>query len=173
MNFQPNAFALSVIFLFGPHSATSSAAHLADRLGRPIETTITALVESPQKFNGRRVHVFASFHSDGVHFSVLMEPNCGLFNGTSKTPPPNQRQCSRGIAADSAKTIDDAGDRALDEALAKGGRGTADKHITAEFTGRFRCVPSCASPKHFNLEIERTENVKVELKDMKPHRPTS
>jgi hypothetical protein len=30
----------------------------------------------------------------------------------------------------------------------------------------------CASPKYLSLEIERVENLKVEMKDLKPHRPT-
>jgi hypothetical protein len=35
----------------------------------------------------------------------------------------------------------------LDRAMEKGLRGTEDKYITAEFTGIFRCVPSCAATK--------------------------
>ena len=124
-------------------------------------------------FNGRHVHVFASFHSDGIHLSVLKEPNCGLFDGTSKTPPSNQPQCAKGIApAGSTESTDDEGEQALYQALAQGQRGTIDKHITAEFTGIFRCDP-CTSRKYFKLEIERTKNISVTMKDVNPHRPTS
>ena len=140
---------------------------------KPTETTITALVEASAKFSGKRVHVFASFHTDGIHESALMEPNCGLLDGTSKTPPPSQPQCARGIVpTNSTKAGDDPGKQSLDRELAQGNRSTRDKHITAEFTGIFRCIPSCASPKYFSLEIERVANLKVEMKDLKPHRPT-
>lgn len=136
------------------------------------ETTVTALVEKSAKFSGKRVRVSASFHSDGIDFSVLMEPNCGLFDATSKTPPPGEPQCYRGIVPkESDKAENDPGNKDLDRALAKGERSTNDKHITAKFTGVFRCVPSCVSPKYFALEFERVENLKVEMKDLRPHRP--
>jgi len=137
---------------------------------KPVETTITHLIESGAKFNGKRVRIPASFHTDGIERSVLLEPNCG-----SKTPPlADAPQCGRGVApVDSDKAKNDPGNADLDRALAQSGRaGTMDKHITAEFTGIFRCVPSCASPKYFSFEIERVENLKVETKDLKPHRPT-
>ena len=73
------------------------------------------------------------------------------------------------MESDNAENV--PGNQDLDRALAQGERSTRDKHITAEFTGIFRCVPSCASPKYFTLEIERVENLKVEMKDLKPHRP--
>jgi len=60
-------------------------------------TTITALVRKSAMFNGKRVTVIASLHSDGIHTIALMEPNCGRFDGTSKTPPPGQPQCFRGV----------------------------------------------------------------------------
>ena len=136
---------------------------------KPVETTITQLIESGPKFNGKRVRILASFHTDGIERTVLLEPNCG-----SKTPPPGAPQCSRGVSpVDSDKAESDPGNADLDRALAQSGRaGTMDKHITAKFTGIFRCVPFCASPKYFSLEIERVENLKVEMKDLKPHRPT-
>lgn len=144
------------------------------RPAKPIGTTMTELVESSGKFSGKRVRVFASFHSDGREHTVLMEPNCGQFNRTSETPPQGEPQCGRGvIPLDSHKAENDPGSAALNQALAQNPLlGTTDKHITAEFTGIFRCVPSCPSPKYFSLEIERVENLKVEMKDLKPHRPT-
>jgi hypothetical protein len=136
---------------------------------KPLETTITELVASSRKFSGKRVHVRASYHSDGRENDVLMEPNCG----TSKTNPPGESQCGRGVVPfDAQEAESDPGSHALDRALAQGERGTMDKYITAEFTGRFRCVPSCARAKWFKLEIERVENLQVEMKDLKPHRPT-
>jgi len=144
------------------------------RPAKPIGTTITALVESSAKFSGKRVRVFASFHADGIEHSVLMEPNCGQPNRTSKMPPQGEPQCGRGVVpVDSDKAENDPGNAALDRALAQSPLlGTTDKYITAQFTGIFRCVPSCASPKYLSLEIERVENLKVEMKDLKPHRPT-
>src|SRR5215469_2228350 len=140
---------------------------------KSIETTITALVRSSAIFNRKRVRVSASFHSDGIERTVLLEPNCGLPDGTSKTPPPLEPQCNRGVMpVDSDTAEKDAGNAELDRVLAQSGRaGTMDKHITAEFTGKFRCVPSCAHAKWFELEIEGVENLRVEMKDLKPHRP--
>jgi len=141
---------------------------------RPIEATITKLVESGAKFNGKRVRALASFHSDGRENSVLMEPNCGRPNRTSEPPPQGEAQCQRGVVPrDSDRAESDPGNTALDRVLAQNPLvGTTDKYITAEFTGIFRCVPSCTSPKYFSLEIERVENLKVEMKDINPHPPT-
>jgi hypothetical protein len=137
----------------------------SDKFG---ETTITALITKSATFNGKRVRVFASFHSDGIERSVLMEPNCG----EPETPSANEPQCRRGVVpTESDKAEKDPGNQSLDRALAQGNRGTMDKQITAAFTGIFRCVPSCASPKYFTLEIERVENLSVEIKDLKPHLP--
>jgi hypothetical protein len=138
----------------------------------PTATTVTTLVNTSAVFNRKRVRVSASFHSDGIERSLLLEPNCGLYDATSKTPPPGQPQCQRGIVpTESDKAENDPGNQELDRALAAGARGTSDKHVIAEFSGIFRCVPSCTFPKYFTLEIERVENVKVETKNLKPHRP--
>jgi hypothetical protein len=76
------------------------------------------------------------------------------------------------VPFDSGKAENDPGNAELDRVLAQSGvRGTMGKHITADFTGKFRCVPSCAHAKWFKLEIERVENLKVELKNLRPHRP--
>jgi len=118
------------------------------------------------------VRVFASFHTDGIERSVLLEPNCGLLDGTSKTPPPGEPQCYRGLApAESDKLEGDPTNERLDQILKQGERSTSDKHITAEFTGIFRCKPSCASTKLFVLEIERLDKLEVVMKDHRPHRP--
>jgi hypothetical protein len=140
---------------------------------KSIETTITTLITKSATFNRKRVRVFASFHSDGIEHSVLMEPNCGQPSRTSKTPSQSELQCGRGVVpVDSAKAENDAGNADLDRALAQSPLlGTTDKYITAEFTGIFRCVSSCASPKYFTLEIERVENLSVKIKDLKPHVP--
>jgi hypothetical protein len=123
-------------------------------------------------FSGKRVTVLASFHSDGIHRSVLMEPNCGQLDGTSKTPPPSEPQCARGVAPNfSDKLEDDPNYVSLKRALMQGDRSTMDKHITAAYTGILRCEPSCRSPQRLALKIERVENVQVLMKDMRPHRP--
>jgi hypothetical protein len=166
--------ALSLACLIGLCFAAELAADPQAPARKPVETTITQLIESRAKFNDKRVRVPASFHSDGIEFTLLREPNCGQPNRTSKTPPQTEPQCSRGVVpVDSDKAENDPGNAELDRVLAESGRaGTMDKHITAEFTGIFRCVPSCAHAKWFKLEIERVENLKVEMKDLKPHRPT-
>lgn len=66
---------------------------------------------------------------------------------------------------------EDPGNERLDQVLKQGERNTSDKHITAEFTGIFRCEPSCSSPKFFILEMERVEKVEVVWKNLKPHLP--
>jgi hypothetical protein len=140
------------------------------RTGDPdksVETRITALVTKSATFDGKRVRVFASFHTDGFERSVLMEPNCGQPGAAA-----NERQCRRGVVPmESDKAEKDPGNHSLDRALAQGNRSTMDKHITAAFIGIFRCDPSCASPRQLTLEIERVENLRVEMKDLEPHPP--
>ena len=141
---------------------------------KPVDATITQLVESGTRFNSKLVRVLASFHS-GRHGAVLLEPNCGLLDGTSKTPPPGEPQCYRGVVPkESNEAENDPGNADLDRALAQNPRlGTMDKYITADFTGTFRCVPSCAHAKRFELKFDRIENLKFKMIDLKPHRPTS
>jgi hypothetical protein len=135
---------------------------------KSVETTITALITKGATLSGKRVRVVASFHSDGIERSVLMEPNCGEL----EPPGANEPQCRRGVVpTESDKAEKDPGNQSLDRALAQGNRGTMDKHITAAFTGIFRCVPLCVSPKYFTLEIEQVENLSVEIKDLKHHFP--
>ena len=137
---------------------------------KPVETTVTDLVTSSMKFSGRRVSIYASYHSDGIDRDVLMEPNCGRFSGTSKAVPSGEPQCARGIVPVD-KTENDPGMEDLFRASRQGDRSTSDKHITGAFTGIFRCVPSCKSPQYFTLEIERVKNLRVEKKDLRPHKP--
>jgi len=139
---------------------------------RTIQTTITALVTSSNKFNAKRVRIFATYDTDGIHRSVLLEPNCGVFEGTSKTPPSGQPQCESGVVPrETDKLESDSNYERLLQVLNQGERSTRDKHITAEFTGIFRCKPSCTSPKFFVLEMERVEKVEVVWKNLKPHLP--
>lgn len=163
--------AFSVAFLTGHCFAPVLSVGLqADTARNPIETTITKLIKFSAKFDGKRVRVPASFHTDGIERSVLLEPNCA-----AEHSPPRAPQCGRGVVPlDSDKSRNDPGNAELDRLLAQSGRtGTMDKHITAEFVGVFRCVPSCASPKYFGLDIESVENLRVEIRDTKPHRPTN
>src|SRR6266404_1850024 len=116
----------------GVQTPALSTAHPQKAGARSAKTTITELVQSSAKFNGKRVTVFASFHGDGMHISVLMEPNCGRFDGTSKTPPAGGSQCYRGVVPlDSDKNESDPGSNELDRVMGKGLRGTEDKYITA------------------------------------------
>jgi hypothetical protein len=165
--------ALSLACLIALYFACASAADPQAPTRKPVETTITQLVGSGAKFNGKLVRVSASFHS-GRHVTLLREPNCGQPKRTAKTPPQAEPQCSRGVVPiDSDKAENDPGNADLDRALAQNPLlGTTDKYITAEFTGIFRCVPSCSHPKWFELKFDRVENLKVEMKNLKPHRPT-
>ena len=141
---------------------------------KPVDATITQLTESGAKFNGKLVRVSASFHS-GRHVTLLLEPNCGLLDGTSKTPPHGEPQCGKGVKpVESDKAENDPGNADLYRALEQNPLlGTMDKYITADFTGTFRCVPSCAHAKRFELKFDRIENLKVKMIDLNPHRPTS
>jgi hypothetical protein len=138
---------------------------------KPVEATITQLVESSAKFNGKRVRVRASYSSDGIDFDVLMEPNCGRPTDTSKATPSGEPQCARGVVPTDWPENDPGTDE-LARTSPQGARGTSGEYITADFIGRFICVPSCTSPKYFTLQIERVENVKIKMKNLKPHRPT-
>jgi hypothetical protein len=139
---------------------------------KSIKTTITALVKKRAIFNGKRVRVLASFQTDGFERSILLEPNCGLLGGTSKTPPPNEPQCHRGVVPFESDLLKgDLNNERLDQVLKQGERSTRDKHITAEFYGTFRCDPTCTSPRSLILEIERLDNLEVVMKDLKAHRP--
>ncbi len=166
--------ALSLACLIALYFASASAADPQASTRKPVETTITQLVESGAKFNGKLVRVSASFHN-GRHVTLLLEPNCGLLDGTSKTPPLGEPQCNKGvIPVESDNAENDPGNADLYRALEQNPLlGTMDKHITAEFTGKFRCVPSCSHPKWFELKFDRVENLKVQMKDLKPHRPTN
>ena len=165
--------ALSLACLIGVCFASELPAGRQASARKPVDATITQLVDSGAKFNGKFVRVSASFHS-GRHITLLLEPNCGLLDGTSKTAPQGEPQCNRGvIPVESDKAENDPGNVDLYRALEQNPLlGTMDKHITAEFTGKSRCVPSCAHPKSFELKFDRVENLKVEMKDLKPHRPT-
>jgi len=76
--------ALSLACLIAVYFAPASAADPQASTRKPLETTITQLVESGAKFNGKLVRVCASYHS-GRHVTLLLERNCGLLDGTSKT----------------------------------------------------------------------------------------
>jgi hypothetical protein len=137
---------------------------------KQVKATITQLVESSAKFNGKRVSVRASYSSDGIDFDLLMEPNCGRPTDTSKATPSGEPQCARGVVPTDWPENDPGTDE-LARTSRDGARGTSGQYITADFTGKFGCRPSCKSPKCFTLEIERVENLKIEMKDLKPHRP--
>src|ERR1041385_983161 len=86
------AFPLACLVVLTFHLNPRALAFAQQTSVKPLETTITELVASSRKFSGKRVHVRASYHSDGRENDVLMEPNCG----TSKTNPPGESQCGRG-----------------------------------------------------------------------------
>jgi hypothetical protein len=137
-----------------------------------IDTTLGELITKSARFSGKRVQLTASFQSDGIERSVLLEPNCGL-SATPKQTTSIEPQCQRGIVPRIPNEVEDHSDmQALDRVLGQGERGTRDKHVTAVFTGRFLCKPSCASPRRLILEIERVDHLEVVMRDLKPHRPT-
>jgi len=122
---------------------------------KAIETTVCEVVGDALRFVGERVRFSARFVSDGRHGSVLIDSNCG-----------------RGIEPFVADEVEQHPDiQALDRALGKGMLGTMDRRITATFTGRFVVRDSYSSWLQYALEIERIDDLKVTLVDLKPHVP--
>src|SRR5229473_729936 len=136
----------------------------------PIDTSVSDILADSRRFNGKCVRLTASFQSDGLEHSVLLEPNCDV-TGAPRQAPPVEPQCERGIIPWVPDGVEDHPDiEALDRALAKGRRGTIDKHIVATFTGRFVCKPSCTSRRGRVLEIEQVDKIDVVMKESKPRR---
>lgn len=170
-NCQKITSALCLVVGLGPcFSGQQPAASRQSQPVKQVEATITALVESSTKFNGKRVRVRASYSSDGIDHDVLMEPNCGRPTDASRATRSGEPQCVRGVVPTDWPENDPGTDE-LARTSRQGARGTDDEYITADFTGRFSCVPSCTSPKYFSLQIERVENVKIKTKDLRPHHP--
>jgi hypothetical protein len=138
----------------------------------PVDTTVTKLARKSATFNGKLVRVAASFDSDGIEHSFLLEPNCGLA-GTTMQPPTVKPECDLAISPWIPDEVENNSDiQALDRALNEGSRGTIYKHVSAVFTGKFICKPSCASAKGRILEIQKVDKLEVLPKDFKPHHPT-
>ena len=124
---------------------------------KAISTTICEIVEDPLRFVGNRVRFSARFDSDGIERSVLTDASCG-----------------RGIEPFVPDEIERHPDiEALDRALRQGMRGTMDKRIVATFTGRFVLRDSYSSHSRYVLNIERIDDLKATLVDLKPHVPRS
>src|SRR5258708_27817125 len=91
---------------------------VAQRLVKPIKTTVCEISANPTRFAGKTV-VFASrFESDGMERSVLTDSDCKDF-GLSVSTPEHFK-----------------GEDVLKKALSVGRPGTLDKTITGTFTGR-------------------------------------
>jgi len=90
------------------------------RSEEPIETTICAIVEDPGAFDKKVVRVAATFQSDGVEHSSLMDP-----------------ACSKTTVAITSGPSDVAAHSALTAAVFNGRPGTFGKEIRGVFIGRF------------------------------------
>jgi hypothetical protein len=86
----------------------------------PIETTICAIVADPAAFDKKVVRVSATFQSDGIEHSSLMD-----------------RACSKTTVAITSGPSDDAAHSALSSAVFNGRPGTFEKEIRGIFIGRF------------------------------------
>lgn len=122
---------------------------------KPVDTTVCEIVQSTQRFDGKRVRFVADFRSDGIERSVLTDSKCG-----------------RGIIPFVPDEVEHHPDvEAFDRATDTGRLGTRDRRIVATFTGRFIRNLNRASHPRFILEIERIENLQVTMVDLKPHAP--
>jgi hypothetical protein len=121
----------------------------------PIDTTVCEVVGDSQRFDGKKVRFFARFQSDGIERSVLTDS-----------------KCARGIIPFVPDEVENHRDiQAFDRALEQGIRGTRDKHVVATFTGRFVRQAKPSSNPRFILQIERIDNLKVIMINLKPHVP--
>ena len=112
-------------------------------------------VRDRQRFDGKKVRFFASFQSDGLEHSALINSRCG-----------------RGIIPFAPDEVEHHPDiEAFDHALDKGRRGTMDKRIVAMFTGQFVRKPNPSSHTRFFLEIKRIDHLQVTMIDLTPHVP--
>jgi hypothetical protein len=95
----------------------------------PIHTTVDEIVNHPKQFDHKTVVLRSEYMSDGMHGSMVFDCN------------PNNDE--RGIRIRS--TTGAKGQDTLDQALQQGYRGTIDKTIRAEWTGRLSWIPSTVS----------------------------
>ncbi len=120
----------------------------------PISVTLCEVAAHPDRFDGKLVRFRASFVSDGMDHSILV-----------------QRGCKRGIvpyAAPDNKQRPDVD--AFDRAIETGAPGTADKKVVAVFTGRFVWKP----PSKRIIELEGVADLQVtsiKRKGSKPEKP--
>ena len=117
----------------------------AVRSSTPIQIPLCNIAQHPQRYQGMRVRLRASFETDGLEHSILADSDC-----------------KRGIVPRIAKGAEHNSDvEALERAVAKGRRGTIDKHIVGTFTGTvvYREKPSPSGT--LILEIEKIDDLQV------------
>lgn len=93
-------------------------------------STVCQLVRESARFNGKVVRVRGAVSSDGMHWTLLVDSQCEL-----------------GIVLRSSEDVVKHPERHADiesfqSALATGTRGTLDKHVSGNFTGRFIWTPT-------------------------------
>jgi hypothetical protein len=99
------------------------------------------VVQHPDRFNGKSIRFHASFVSDGLERSVLVQRGCKL--GIVPYPPSDNKQ---------RPDLD-----AFDRAIGTGYPGTADKDVVAVFVGRFVWTP----PSKRSLELEGVADLQI------------
>lgn len=107
----------------------------------PILTTLCEVVSHSDRFDGKLVRFRATFISDGIERSILV-----------------QRGCKLGIvplidADDQTRPTVDAFNRAINQ----GGPGTGDKTVVAMFIGRFAWKP----PSERTLDLVAVDELRV------------
>ncbi len=114
----------------------------------PSQIPLCDVTQDPQRYQGMRVRIRASFETDGLEHSILTDS-----------------RCKRGIVPWIAEQVEhDPGVEALDRAVAKGRRGTIDKRIVGTFTGTIVYQEKPAPSGTLGLEIEKIEDLQVTTK---------
>ena len=111
----------------------------------PASTTLCEVVNHSDRFDGKLVRFRATFISDGIDRSVLVERGCKLgivplISAHDQTRP----------------SVD-----AFNRAISQGGPGTADKTVVAMFVGRFAWKP----PSKRTLELLEVDELHVKPSD--------
>jgi hypothetical protein len=119
----------------------------------PISASIEEVVTHPRVFNHKTIAFRSRFESDGMHASLLFECGAG-----------NIGRAIRIMSTEGAKGLN-----VLDDALYRGGPGTSDKTIQADWIGRVSWSPR-AKPLEsgYQIQIISVQNLVVKMHATEP-----
>jgi hypothetical protein len=125
--------------------AACSLQSLADTDSQTTTATVCAICADPKTFDGKEVSVSGEFTNDGMHGSVLTDPNCNAV-GIAITAPQHFK-----------------GDAEFQKALQQGRLpGTTGMKVTGTFVGRFTWHPHDI-PKRI-LVLKEVRDLSVTMK---------